>query len=232
MHSIKVLIVEDDILIAEHIKDLLEVFGLPNVFMAHTKKNAIEILNLIKPDLALLDINLHGQLEGIELAKMIDETNQCHYIFLTANSDLLVIQKAINTKTAAYITKPIKQADLFAAIQLALKVSPSEEEKHLLVKDSFSTVKIPLTDILYIESNGNYIQIITKKEKITCRQSLEWAREQLPTYQFIQSHRSFIINTYHIKRVTSKTVYLEECEVPISKSNYGKLLEFIQGQNQ
>ena len=231
MHSTKVLIVEDDILIAEHIKDFLEIFGLSNIFMAHTKKNAIAMLGLVKPDLALLDINLHGQLEGIDLAKLIDETNQCHYIFLTANSDLFVIQKAVNTKTAAYISKPIKQGDLFAAIQLALKVSPNEDEKHLLVKDSSSTVKIQLADILYIESNGNYIQIVTGKEKITCRQSLEWAKEQLPAYQFIQTHRSFIINTYHIKKVTNKTVYLGDKEVPVSKSNYAKIVEFIQAKN-
>ncbi len=230
MSSIKVLIVEDDILIAEHIKDLLENFGLPNVFMAHTKKNALEILNLIKPELVLLDINLAGQLEGIQVAKIIDETIHCPYIYITANSDLLVIQKAINTKTAGYITKPIKQADFFAAIQLALKVNPTEEEKHLLVKDSYSTVKIRLNDILYIESNGNYIHIFTKKEKITCRQSLEWAKEQLPAYQFIQTHRSFIINSYQIKKVTYKSVYLEEIEVPISKSNYAKIIEFIQAK--
>lgn len=230
MSSIKVLIVEDDILIAEHIKDLLENFGLPNIFMAHTKKNAIEILNLIKPELVLLDINLSGQLEGIQLAKIIDETIHCPYIYITANSDLLVIQKAINTKTAGYITKPIKKADFFAAIQLALKVNPTEEEKYLLVKDSYSTVKIRLNDILYIESNGNYIHIFTKKGKITCRQSLEWAKEQLPAYQFIQTHRSFIINSYQIKKVTYKSVYLEEIEVPISKSNYAKIIEFIQAK--
>lgn len=228
MNNIKVLIVEDDILIAEHIKDFLEIFGFKTIFMVHTKKNAIEMLNYIKPDLVLLDINLKGPLDGIELATLIDETLHCPFIFLTANSDLLVVQKAINTKTAAYITKPIKQADLFAAIQLALKVNQTEVENHLLVKDSFSTVKIPINDILYIESNGNYIQIITKKEKITCRQSLEWALEQLPSYQFIQTHRSFIINSFHISRITYKTVYFDEKEVPISKSNAAKVLEFIQ----
>jgi two-component system response regulator LytT len=93
-------------------------------------------------------------------------------------------------------------------------------------------VKIPLNDILFIESNGNYIQVVTKKEKITCRQSLEWAREQLPAYQFIQTHRSFIINSYHIKRVTYKTVYLEDIEVPVSKSNYARILEFLQAKKQ
>ncbi len=228
MNSLKVLIVEDDILIAEHIKDFLELFGFSNIYLAHTRNNAAKLIHLIHPQLVLLDINLHGQQEGIDLAKMIDETIHCPYIFLTANSDLLVIQKAVNTKTAAYITKPIKQADLFAAIQLALKISPAEEEKHLLVKDGLSTVKIYLNDILYVESQGNYIQISTKKEKITCRQSLEWVKEQLPAYQFIQTHRSFIINSYHIQKLTYKAAYVNDKEVPVSKSNYARILEFMR----
>ncbi|MBV9986503.1 MAG: response regulator transcription factor [Chitinophagaceae bacterium] len=228
MNNLKVLIVEDDILIAEHIKDFLEIFGLPNVFMAHTKKTALEMMELIRPDLALLDINLNDQQEGIQIAKWIDEGLRCPYIFLTANSDLLVVQKAVSTKTAAYITKPIKQADLFAAIQLALKVSPAEEEKYLVVKDSHSTVKVLLNDILYVESSGNYIQIFTKKGKIICRQSLEWARDQLPSHQFIQTHRSFIVNSHQLSRVSYKTAFVGNTEVPISKSYYSRILEFVR----
>jgi DNA-binding LytR/AlgR family response regulator len=115
---------------------------------------------------------------------------------------------------------------------LALKISPVEQEKHIYVKDGCSTIKISLNDILYIESDKNYIHIFTKKEKITCRYSLEWIMQRLPPCQFIQTHRSFIINSYHIKKLTYKTVYLEEGEVPISKSNYARMLEFIKTKSE
>lgn len=228
MSAAKILVVEDEVLIAEHIKDYLNSLGLDQVLLVHNKNHALQAIDHIKPDLVLLDIHLQDPLDGIELAKLIDERSQVPYIFITANADLLIIKKATHTKAAAYITKPIKKTDLFAAVQIALKSIDSKEVKFLQVKDNGSTVRIQHTDILYIESSGNYINIHTKTEKILSRQSLEWAQEQLPEHQFLRVHRSFIVNTAVILRINTKSLLIGEKEIPISRTNNASILKILK----
>jgi len=227
MSAAKILVVEDEVLIAEHIKDYLKSFGLNDVSLVHNKKNALQAIDHIQPDLVLLDIRLQGAMDGIELAKLIDEKGHVPYIFITANADLLVIQQATYTKAAAYITKPIKKSDLFAAIQIALKPAESEEVKCLQVKDSGSTLSIPHRDILYIESSGNYIIIYTKAKKTIVRLSLEWAELELPDNQFMRIHRSYIVNLRAVQRINSKSVFIGEMEIPISRANISKISDFL-----
>src|ERR1700741_3259903 len=121
MSAIKILVIEDEILIAEHIKDYLLGFGFNQVFLAHTRSLAIQMMDHIGPDLILLDLHLQQPKDGLDIAKMIDEKGVPPYIFITANADMLIIQEAIHTGATSYITKPVKKADLFAAIQIALK---------------------------------------------------------------------------------------------------------------
>jgi DNA-binding LytR/AlgR family response regulator len=228
MSDPKILIVEDEVLIAEHIKDYLLSFGMKEIYLAHNKKIALQAIDHLKPNLVLLDLHLEQPLDGIELAKAIDQSSKMSYIFITANADRLIIQEAVQTKAAAYITKPLKKSDLFAAIQIALKTTDATEEKYLLVKDSGSTMRIALNDILYIESNGNYIIIYTKKEKVISRHSLEWVQEHLPAHQFIRVHRSFIINIHAVAKTTSKTVFIGDIEIPVSRTNISKLTEYLK----
>lgn len=228
MSTYKILVVEDEVLIAEHIKDYLISLGLNNVSMVHNKKHALEAIDHIRPDLVLLDIHLQDPLDGIELAKLIDEKKHIPYIFITANSDLFVVQKATLTKPAAYITKPIKKSDLFAAIQIALNTSRSQEDvKYLLVKDNGLTCRIPQNEILFIESSGNYINIITKAKKIIARHSLEWAEQELPDSHFLRVHRSFIVRLSAIQQVSTKSVFIDEIEIPISRAYASKVADYF-----
>lgn len=228
MIAIKILIIEDEILIAEHIKDYLLSFGYSQLFMAHNKKLALQAIELIEPDLILLDMHLQNPLDGIEIAKQIDQKGTPPYIFITANADMLIIQEAIETKAAAYLTKPLKKSDLYASIQIALKSITEPQDTFLIIKDNATTIKLVLQDILFIESNGNYINIHTYKEKIVVRNSLEWIESELPEQHFFRIHRSFIVNKRHLQRVTSKTAFVGENEIPISRTNLSKVLDYLK----
>jgi DNA-binding LytR/AlgR family response regulator len=228
MSATKILIVEDEVLIAEHIKDYLISFGMSQIYMAHNKNLALQAIENIKPDIVLLDMHLQHPLDGIEIANIIDDKGDPPYIFITANADMLIIQKAIHTKAAAYITKPLKKSDLFAAIQISLKSQAKPEEEILLLKESTTTIKILLSEILYIESNGNYINIHTKKQKVIARQSLEWAEEQLPGQQFMRIHRFYIVNMSAVDKSSSKSVFIGVVELPISRSNATKMADYLK----
>lgn len=224
----KILIVEDEVLIAEHIKDYLTGFGFSQIFMAHTKKLALHTIEQIQPDLVLLDLHLQQPKDGLDIANFIDERGGPPYIFITANADILVIQEATHTKASGYITKPLKKSDLFAAIQIALKANAKPESSFLLIKENNTNLKLAYDEILYIESNSNYINIFTKTKKIITRQSLEWAELELPDNQFMRIHRSFIVNIRAVQKTNSKAVFIGEIEVPISRANVQKMAEYLK----
>jgi len=228
MSAIKILIVEDEVLIAEHVKDYLTGFGFTQIFMAHTKKLALHTIEQIQPDLVLLDLHLQQPKEGLDIANFIDERGGPPYIFITANADILVIQEATHTKASGYITKPLKKSDLFAAIQIALKANEKPESSFLLIKENNTNLKLAYDEILYIESNSNYINIFTKTKKIITRQSLEWAELELPDNQFMRIHRSFIVNIRAVQKTSSKAVFIGEIEVPISRANVQKMADYLK----
>lgn len=228
MKNIKILIIEDEVLIAEHIKDYLTGFGFSQIFMVHLRKAGIEAIDYIQPDLILLDLHLEKPKDGIEIAKYIDEKYTSPYIFITANADILVVQEAIQTKATGYISKPIKKTELFASIQLALKPILKPQVAFLMVKENNETIKVMLDDILYLESSSNYIFIYTKVRKIVTRQSLEWAEFQLSRHQFMKVHRSFIINLFAIEKMTSKSVWIHQTEIPVSRTYSSKIHEFLK----
>jgi two-component system response regulator LytT len=227
MSAIKILIIEDEVLIAEHIKDYLVSFGFSQVFLVHTKKIALQSIDFLKPDLILLDLHLQQPKDGLDLAAFIDERGGPPYIFVTANADILSVQEAMHTKACGYITKPVKKADLFACIQLALKTLIKTETAFLLIKENNSNVKLNFDEILYIESSSNYINIFTKSRKMTARQSLEWAELELPENRFMRVHRSYIINVSAIRSTTSKSVFIGETEIPISRGNVSKMADYL-----
>ena len=228
MSNIKVLIIEDEVLIAEHLKNYLVGFGFTEVFLAHTKKSAIELIGHLHPGLILLDLHLQQPRDGLDIAKLIDEKGETPYIFITANADILIIQEATHTKASGYITKPIKKADLFASIQIALKSTAKPETSFLLIKESHANLKLSFDEILYIESSSNYINIFTKTQKVVTRQSLEWAELELPENQFMHIHRSYIVNLRAVQRTNSKSVFIGDTEIPISRANVPKMSEYLQ----
>ena len=98
MVSLRVLIVEDEFIIANNLKLMLEDLGYHPLEPAMGKQEAIEMLKNNEVDLAILDINLSGKHEGIEIAKEINEKSHIPFIFLTSNADKETINEAKLTK--------------------------------------------------------------------------------------------------------------------------------------
>ena len=106
-----ILIVEDEVLIAEHIKDYLISFGWTQIYMAHNKKTALQIIDYLSPEIVLLDIHLAEPLDGLDIARYLDTKKNMRYIFITTNSDLLIVKQAKEQVTTAHINKPKKKKD-------------------------------------------------------------------------------------------------------------------------
>ncbi len=211
--TIKILIVEDEVLIAEYIKELLGDDGFTTVKMAHDRDEALMLFRSFCPDVILMDININGRDMGIELA--VAKNPEADIVFLTAQSDAATMQKALATNPCSYLTKPIRRADLMAAIQLVIQ---KRKARHINIKDGYGMVKISQDDILYIKADNVYLDIHTAKKTYTIRQTLERFLLELDPLLFYKTHRSYVVNRSAITRISSKAVYIDDTEIPLSRN--------------
>lgn len=120
MKDIKLLIVDDEALIAEDIADLCEDVGFPPCFIAYRAGQAIDYLKNNPVDLVLLDINLQDQIDGVEIAEFINKECEADFIFLTSYSDQNTLARVTKTNPAGFIVKPFNKEQLLSTITLAI----------------------------------------------------------------------------------------------------------------
>lgn len=209
----KILIVEDQVLIANHIKNILEDGGFQNVEMAFKLNEATEKLNQFSPNLILLDINVEGQNSGIDWAE--ENVKNAKIIFITGQSEIETMQKALTTNPIAYLTKPVKEIDLLATLEVAKK---QLNLNYVIIKDGFDEVKLSFDDIQFIKSERNYIDIQTVTKKITVRNTLDAFFNELDATIFCKTHRSYIVNTSKITQKKSNSIFINEYELPLSRN--------------
>lgn len=218
MNDIKILIVEDDLLIAENLKATLEDLGYDVYEPCATAAEAIKTLEHQTFDLAMLDINLNGKDEGIEIGRLINTKYKFPFIFLTAFSDKETVQAATTAYPSAYLIKPTNAATLFATIQTAINnfqkskipndATDELNDDSFFVKVGTSISKFYWQDVVYIASGKNYISIQLNKPNtapVAIRSTLQYAMSNLIPgafkQSFLQISRTHCINITTIKEV-------------------------------
>ena len=219
MNEKTILLVEDDFLNRRLSKKILKEKGY-NVFEAKNAEIAIDILKKEPIDLAILDINLgDGERDGISLGQHIRDMFQIPFIYLTAYENAQIISDAILTSPYSYLTKPFKNSDLIASVEIAIIKSSKEEKPKItiLVKDGEYKVELTTEEINHIESEGNYVLFHTDKKIYKSRSTIVQIIESLPSSSFVQTHGAFIVNKNKIEKYNSKNVVVRNIKIPISK---------------
>ena len=145
MNNVKILIVEDDIDVAEVIKENLLLLGYTVTAIADSGEQALKKVALTRPDLVLMDICLKGKMDGIQASAKIWDEFKVPVVYLTANSDINTIQQAKDTALFGYITKPFNERELHTTIEIALY--RHKLEKQLKVREQWlATVLSSLGD--------------------------------------------------------------------------------------
>jgi CheY-like chemotaxis protein len=116
----KILVVEDEIVIGMYIKELLESYDYEVPAIVRSGEDAILKAKELEPDLVIMDIQLKGEIDGIEASKQIRNFLKIPIVFLTGNSDSITIQKTAETNPASILIKPVREEDLFTSISSAL----------------------------------------------------------------------------------------------------------------
>jgi serine phosphatase RsbU (regulator of sigma subunit)/AmiR/NasT family two-component response regulator len=131
MKTTRILIVEDEALVALSIKSCLENAGYGNPWIASTAEEALGMLSTVRPDLVLMDVRLGGRMNGIEAAGVIRDTSRVPVVFLTAHSDPETLERAKLAEPFGYVLKPFDERALDATIRMALyKANRLEATRH------------------------------------------------------------------------------------------------------
>ncbi len=215
----KVIIVDDEPkaieLIASYLKHFAS-FELLATFRNGLK--ALEFLNTNTVDVVFLDINM-PHLSGLSLSKMINAKTSI--VFTTAYSEHALESYDVNTTD--YLLKPISLERFSKTIT---KLIDKQEQQNnpvtntfetpatLFVKSGLETHQVKISDIDYLQKDGNYIYYFVSGKKIMARQSIGEALETLPE-NFIQIQKSYIVNFSKIDSVSTNYIIIGETQIPM-----------------
>lgn len=241
MSKVKVLIVEDELIVSMEISDLLEDLGYEVLNTVTNYNDAVSCLKSEKPDIALLDIQLEGEKDGIDLAHYIKENINIPFIFLTSLADPRTINHAKILNPNAYLVKPFSQDDLYTSIELAVynfnktvNEKTDDKSEKLLIKDAFFVKgtnlfhKVKFSEIMFVKSEHVYLEIYSVDGKRhLVRSSMSDFKDSLPK-NFFRVHRSYIVNLDYLDSINSLFVKVKEYEIPIGRAYKSQLIKSIR----
>jgi len=248
--KIKILIVEDEAILASDISNRLKDRNYEIAGIAPTVTRAIQLIEETDAiDIILIDIMLKGDRDGIELAQIINEKYEIPFIFLTAHADDHLVERAKRVRPHAYILKPFNEHQVNIAIELALvNFSKKTPEKNLLehrgfnpdenqvlqIKDSLFLKKdhhfkrVPLMEILFIQADSNYSSVHTKTDRFIYSIVLRKIEEQLPPNKFLRTHRSFVVNVNSVDGFEGNMLFIGKNKIPVSKAHKSEVFKLFR----
>ena len=237
MSQYKVLIVEDDPMISESLSDIVQVLGHDVVGIADNAVKAIELCSETEPQIALLDIQIGGDVDGVELAEMINDEFDIPFIFTTAFADNDTISRARERGPFGYLVKPYGVKDLNAAIEVAMgafqRLKKAEKkggggqiiDRNIFLKVDSKLIRVKIDDILYIEAKGDYALFKTKEKGYIVHGTMKKFQQRLDDFNFQKVHRSFIVNLDKIVDIEESNLLIEDKVIPVSRANKEALMQ-------
>ncbi len=227
MHPCRILIVENESLVAMDMERMLQQLGYTIVPNVNSYDDAVKQLNSSKPDLVLLDINLNETKTGIDLSLKLQQEYKIPFIYITSHSDKTTMDQALVTKPNGYLLKPFDADDLYAAIEVAMNNfsghTMNNDDTAMLGKDALfiktdkNFVRVDIDDIFWIESEHNYLYIVSQKGKHIIRSNFRDFQQNVPATKFIQVHKSYMINLNKVEAFSHADITINGKEIPLSR---------------
>jgi DNA-binding LytR/AlgR family response regulator len=218
------LIVDDEILIAESISEILKTAGYRHIRIATSVEEAVNEIELHKPDMVLTDINLNDEKSGIDLGKLLLKEYRIPFIYVTSHSSPEILNQAKHTRPNAYIIKPFKNEDLLVAIELALfntnnKFENSSLTESLILKEGRAMVNVSYNNIMWLEAaNGNTTISTSNGKKRLVKISLSDFEQKLNKKRFIRIQDSVMVNCSYITETRPHSLMINGHELAIDST--------------
>lgn len=227
----KILIVEDEVELANNISEILSNMDYKVAAIVDNAGSALDFLDENEVDLVLMDILIHGDLDGIDLAYKIREKFNLPIVFSTAYSGTEYLERISSDIHEGYLLKPFTLDSLKTAVFFGLKRHEEKTGKDskgkgsLKIMDKGYLVPVPYTEIVYLKADGLYTKVFTKAKSYLVRDILKGFEEKLPAEKFLRVHKSFLVNLDYIASFNAKKINLGETNVPIRRGLYRELME-------
>lgn len=228
--------VDDEPLALKIITDFVQ--KIPYLELVGTASSAIEAGELLKrepADLMFLDINM-PHLTGVDFVRMTD--NLPLVIFTTAYPDYALTGYELDV--VDYLLKPFSFDRFYKAVTKAHDlyelqqgqpegvVQPSLQPEYLMIRVEYSTVRIDVDDILFIEGLKDYVKIATPHKNYVTKSSMKNVEEKLPSDHFLRVHKSFIVNLDRVQAFENNHVIIGEHKIPLGSNNREEFLRFLE----
>lgn len=193
---------------------------------------AMEFLRAEPVDLIFLDIHL-PKISGIDFLKTMP--NPPHVILTTAFPDYALESYEFNV--VDYLLKPFSfQRFVKAVSRVPVKGQKEQEQgpvesspqarREFFIKSGYEHIKVTVDEIIYIQSDADYTEIFTPGKKYLSSEPLRYWEENLDGKQFARVHKSYIINTSKIEKISGNQIYLAETAVvPIGRAYKDSFIE-------
>ncbi|APY08695.1 hypothetical protein BWZ20_10440 [Winogradskyella sp. J14-2] len=217
MKSLNIYIVEDEPLIVSTIEVALRKQGFYAVGDAEDFNTALKDIERLKPDLTLIDIQLSGEKDGVDLATELDKRHK-PYLYLSSQTDPNTIERVKHTNPLGYIVKPFTETGLRTNIELAWHNYKDMQQHFLTIKHDGRLHRINENTISYLKAYDNYCYVVTQTDTFLVPYTLKHVSKQLQGENFVKAHRSFVVNLNHIMSIDKNTITLKNDSVPVSAS--------------
>ena len=235
MDNIRIVIVEDELIVSEEIKEVLILQGYDVVGQCSSAAETMQLLSSQGIDIALLDINIDGEKDGIALAHDLKSRYNCAIIFLTAYADDYFFERAKAVNPAAYIVKPFEKRNLQMAVEVAFNNllssggSPDSDmfkvTDAIFIKENSRYRKINIDNICYAAANGSYTDVYTDSGVSTLAINLKHFENHLESQQFMRVHRSYVVNLNKVDEYIGNRIFINTTDIPLSTSFKEAFLE-------
>ncbi|MBL7699014.1 MAG: response regulator transcription factor [Chitinophagaceae bacterium] len=194
--------------------------SVPSLELAGTCINAVQALDVLRRrnvDLMFLDIQM-PQLLGTDLMRTL--TNPPKVIFTTAFRKFAV--EGFELNAVDYLLKPISFERFLKAVNKVMDIKPVQAQadtfdSYLYFRSDRKMHKVPVKEIVFIESLKDYIKVVTTSKTIITKQSISSVEERLPKSLFIRIHRSFIVALDKVQSYTPELIAIGNEELPVSR---------------
>ncbi|HAA15992.1 MAG TPA: hypothetical protein DCE41_31530 [Cytophagales bacterium] len=240
--SIKILLVEDEWIIAEETTSALREMGYPQTEYANSYEDAVKKIEGEGADLLLLDIDLGDEQDrdGIHLAARVQQDRTIPVIFLTQHPVSTFRNRLRGVKKVGYLTKSFDLDNLHAAIEVALdtmadRQDPSVESTSLsFIGDRFFIRRsnryhcLHFDQLLYLQAQDSYCDVVfwvnNRKDTIRLSMSLKDVTGQINHPSLFRVHRSFAINLEKLTAFEGNMLFVEEEEIPVGDKYRDQLM--------
>lgn len=232
MSSFRILIVEDEVLIADAIERCLIKKGYEVTGKAISYEEAVEQFQQQQPDLVLLDIRLNGARTGVDVAEWLQQQpRQVPFVYLTSQLDSQSLDAAKSTYPAGYLSKPVQPQSLYTTIEIALHNHNAQEAQKTTIRlyNGKQYYQVLVDNILCLRAEHIYVKVtLANGEEFIQRATLKEMIDQLPEGQFVQTHRSYAVNIQQISRWDQAYLYVQGHAVPLSRSRRRQVFDLLE----